>query len=76
MLELRKKLSLQKIEPERDVESLELTATYNNLLERHEVWFEDSESAKVRIDIANTKGINKFSFWRIGGEDEKIWDLR
>lgn len=70
------KLREYKTEPERDSPSQELTGKYNNLLEKHELWFEDAVSAEIRIKIAKSKGINKFSFWRLGGEDPKIWDLK
>lgn len=38
-----------------------------------ETWVEDSESVIEKIQIAKSKGINKFSFWKLGGEDLRLW---
>ncbi len=43
---------------------------------KHTVWFEDAETIKLKMDLAKQYGIYKFSFWRIGGEDEKLWSLK
>lgn len=42
-------------------------------LESRETWVEDSQSVIEKIQIAKNKGINKFSFWKLGGEDLKLW---
>ena len=33
------------------------------------VWYQDSKVTQKRIELAQTFGINKFVFWRMGGED-------
>jgi spore germination protein YaaH len=40
------------------------------------IWYQDSEATNQRIDLAQTFGINKFVFWRLGGEDSGIWNLK
>lgn len=39
------------------------------------VWFENAESIKLRVDLAKDRGIGGVAFWRLGGEDERIWRL-
>ncbi|MES2007121.1 MAG: glycosyl hydrolase family 18 protein [Patescibacteria group bacterium] len=34
---------------------------------------EDAASVKEKVDAARTLGVEKFAFWRIGGEDPAIW---
>lgn len=69
-------LTTKKIAWNRDPISGALHANYKEDGKKHEVWFDDGESARIKIKIAQSMGINKFSFWRIGGEDAKIWDIR
>lgn len=38
------------------------------------IWYQDSEVTQKRIEIAGTYGINKFVFWRLGGEDPKTFE--
>jgi spore germination protein len=59
----------------RDPLSGELTDTYSSGGQKHTVWYEDYESTKAKIDLARSKGVYRFAFWRLGGEDERIWDL-
>ena len=41
----------------------------------HEVWFEDKETLEKKINIVRLKGINKFYFWKLGGEDRRVWEI-
>ncbi len=59
----------------RDPVSAALTAKYTKDLKSHEVWFEDMESTRIKINMARALGLYRFSFWRLGGEDPRIWDL-
>ncbi len=61
--------------PKRDPESGELKVNYTKDFKKHTIWYEDSQSTSTRIEMAKAKGLHKFSFWRLGGEDTKIWDL-
>ncbi|HGG0415415.1 TPA: LysM peptidoglycan-binding domain-containing protein [Clostridium sporogenes] len=40
----------------------------------HEVWFENAESIYAKAELAFNKGIKGIALWRLGMEDEKIWD--
>jgi spore germination protein len=58
----------------RDLASAELVGKYTIGKDQHELWFEDAESAKIKIEMARSFGINRFCFWRLGGEDPLIWN--
>ncbi len=39
----------------------------------HQVWFEDGDSVMAKVKVAEKYGLGGVSFWRLGGEDEKVW---
>lgn len=39
----------------------------------HTLWFEDAFSTVFKIDLAQEYGVNRFVFWRLGGEDPNTW---
>lgn len=41
----------------------------------HLVWFENSHSIAVRVAYAKELGIKGIAFWRLGGEDQGIWNV-
>ena len=41
----------------------------------HEVWFENARSFEEKIKLAKENGLGGITLWRLGGEDEKIWDV-
>lgn len=41
----------------------------------HEVWFENAQSIKAKIDLANELGIKGIALWRLGMEDESMWKM-
>ncbi|MGO1370125.1 MAG: glycosyl hydrolase family 18 protein [Senegalia sp. (in: firmicutes)] len=41
----------------------------------HEVWFENNESIKAKIDLASSLGIKGVALWRLGMEDESMWNM-
>lgn len=49
--------------------------TYIENGEHHEVWFENAESVQAKLDLAKKAGVAGISFWRLGGEDPKVWQL-
>ncbi|WP_105619298.1 LysM peptidoglycan-binding domain-containing protein [Vallitalea okinawensis] len=42
---------------------------------QHEVWFENAESIKAKIDIAWDYGIKGIALWRLGMEDPEMWTM-
>lgn len=40
----------------------------------HEVWFENARSITEKIKLAKDAGFSGVTFWRLGGEDPKVWD--
>ncbi|HEX6232714.1 MAG TPA: hypothetical protein VFZ63_06275, partial [Jiangellaceae bacterium] len=40
---------------------------------RHEVWYEDAESAHPKLELVSEYGLGGAFFWRLGGEDPRVW---
>lgn len=40
----------------------------------HEVWFEDAQSVATKVKLADEVGLGGVTFWRLGGEDQLIWE--
>lgn len=43
--------------------------------DKHEVWFENTQSIKAKINKAYEMGIKGVALWRLGLEDKGIWDM-
>lgn len=43
--------------------------------DNHEVWFENEQSIKAKIDKAYQLGIKGVALWRLGLEDPKVWSM-
>ena len=43
--------------------------TYN------QVWLEDAESIRVKLNVMQNYGINGVAFWRLGYETSDVWDV-
>lgn len=59
----------------RDKESFALMGSYVEVGVKHTLWFEDAESLKKKIEIAQKYGVYQFSLWYLGGEDPEIWKI-
>ncbi len=73
--ELTTRAQKNNVTPTRDEASAALVYRYKNN-GNHEVWFEDKISAETKILMARSFGINSFTFWRLGGEDPQIWEIK
>jgi len=51
----------------------ELIYVINNV--RRIVWYQDLECTKLIIQTGDNHGVNKFIFWRLGGEEEGTFNL-
>lgn len=40
----------------------------------HEVWFENAASVEEKLRLAREAGFGGVTFWRLGGEDEEVWE--
>ena len=58
----------------RDNESFALVGNYTFNGMDHTIWFEDKESTAKKIAIARSFGVYQFTYWRLGGEDQRIWE--
>lgn len=54
------------------------TSTQENVMttESGIAWYQDAESIGTRRDIVRKFGIKGVVYWRLGGEDPGIWDLK
>ncbi|MCK4259960.1 MAG: LysM peptidoglycan-binding domain-containing protein [Halanaerobiales bacterium] len=43
--------------------------------EEHQVWFEDIESLRIKLDLVKKYHLGGIALWRIGMEDPEIWKL-
>ena len=59
----------------RDNKSFALTGSYVESGVKHTLWFEDAESLKKKIEIAQRYGVYQFSLWHLAGEDPQIWNI-
>lgn len=60
---------------ERDPASYEMKGYYERAGIIRTIWIEDSESIYEKIQIGKTQGFQQFSFWYIGEEDSKLWNI-
>ena len=49
--------------------------TYSNRGQTHQVWYEDARSVNQKMKLAQANGLGGVSFWRLGGEDPKVWQV-
>lgn len=47
---------------------------YEDEDDSYEVWFEDARSIKEKALLAYNAGFSGITFWRLGGEDERVWE--
>ncbi|AGC67393.1 glycoside hydrolase family 18 [Thermoclostridium stercorarium subsp. stercorarium DSM 8532] len=43
--------------------------------QQHQVWFENTDSIRAKVQTAWNMGINGIALWRLGMEDPGIWDM-
>ncbi len=39
----------------------------------HEVWYEDAASVRAKLPLVSEYGLGGAFFWRLGGEDPRVW---
>ena len=47
---------------------------YESSGREHEIWFENARSVGEKIKLADETGLAGVAFWRLGGEDPKLWE--
>ena len=62
-----------RVTPRFDSESFTWTFNYVEGGVPHEVWFGDATTVSRRIKVARVRGLG-VGFWRLGREDQRIWD--
>jgi len=58
-----------------DQESWSPYFSYRKDSKQHEVWFENQESIKKKIEVSREFQLAGVAFWRLGLEDVRIWKL-
>lgn len=48
--------------------------TYEEDGDTHQVWFENGQSIKAKIDLAQSSNLAGITLWHLGDEDPKIWE--
>lgn len=43
--------------------------------QKHQVWFENAESLKYKLDLVNRYNLAGAAMWRLGGEDPACWSV-
>ncbi len=59
----------------RDQNSGQLHFVYWKNGQRHEVWFQDRESTRQRLEIVRELGLRGIAIWRIGTEEAGYWEV-
>jgi spore germination protein len=59
--------------PTRDPVADSWTFTYADQGVRHEVWYADAATISRRVQLARNRGLG-VGFWRLGREDQRVWD--
>jgi spore germination protein YaaH len=42
---------------------------------RHQVWLEDTESLRVRLNVMDNYGVGGVAFWQLGQETPDVWEV-
>jgi spore germination protein YaaH len=63
------------VTPERDPASEAMHFSYRAADGRtRQVWFADATTQATRVQMAKDRGLGGVGFWRLGNEDQRIWD--
>jgi len=41
---------------------------------QHVIWFENAESLRQKLSLGKSLGIGKIALWRLGEEDDRVWE--
>ena len=58
-----------------DEETCQNYGTYESGGTKHEVWLEDAESIRVKLNVMEANGIAGVACWKLGYEKPEIWDV-
>ncbi|MEW6183029.1 MAG: glycosyl hydrolase family 18 protein [Bacillota bacterium] len=60
-------------QPQWDSTACEPYFTYYAGRVKHEVWYENADSARLKFDLVNKYGLMGIGIWRLGYEDDSFW---
>ncbi len=73
--ELMERLKAAGATPRHDPEVDAWYATYTDADGvKHDVWYADATTVATRIRLAHDRGLAGVGFWRLGREDQRMWD--
>lgn len=67
--------SKYKVEPKFDSASKGMTYSYEVDGAKHEVWFENADTLKAKLNLVRNYGIGGIAIWRLGLEDQNYWTV-
>lgn len=73
-LDVLSKVNIYKLTPIWDEKSKTPYLTFNENGNENIIWFENAESIKLRVGLAKKYGVGGVALWRLGEEDERIWE--
>lgn len=73
-LDILSRVNTYNLVPIWDEESKTPYLTFSESKKENIIWFENAESVKLRVDLAKRYGTGGVALWRLGGEDERIWE--
>ena len=73
-LDVLSKANIYNLTPIWDEASKTPYLTFNESGKENVIWFENAESIRLRISLAKKHGVGGVALWRLGGEDERIWE--
>lgn len=62
------------LEKKWDEQSSSQYLKYQTDIGDYEVWFESASSVNEKLELAQDAGFKGVSFWRLGGEDQGVWE--
>lgn len=63
------------IEPEWDEETCQNYAEWQSGTVLYQIWVEDIESIRVKLNVMSAKGLGGVAVWRLGYGTASVWDL-
>lgn len=63
------------IEPEWDEETCQNYAEWQSGTVLYQIWVEDIESIRVKLNVMSAKGLGGVAVWRLGYGTTSVWDL-
>jgi spore germination protein YaaH len=64
----------RKLTPSLQLDPFSIKLQFQENGSNHEIWYEDDQTLKKKIEVAQSYGIYQICFWHLGGEDLSLWE--